>query len=78
MLDSASSTAASLLTRYLRSPAVDRLLAEEAYVKQGITEKGGTLRKEGKDRHIVDVNLRGTNVTDSELGRLQDFASCWQ
>ncbi len=37
VLEFAGSTAASLLTRYLWSPAVDRLLAEEAHVKQGIT-----------------------------------------
>ena len=50
-----------------------RVAPEESAACAWIAEKRGTLRKEGKDRHIVEVNLTGTNVTDSELGRLQDL-----
>lgn len=50
-----------------------RVVPEESAAYAWIAEKRGTLGKEGKDRHIVNVNLAGANVSDSELERLLDL-----
>jgi len=47
-----------------------RVAPEESAAYAWIAEKGGTLRKEGKDRHIVMVNVAGARVSDSEVKHL--------
>jgi len=50
-----------------------RVAPEESAAVAWIAEKGGSIAKEGKQRHVVSVNLGGTSVSDSELERLREL-----
>lgn len=50
-----------------------RVAPEEEAAVAWIAEKGGRIGKEGERRHVVSVDLGGTNLCDSELERLRDL-----
>jgi hypothetical protein len=47
-----------------------RVASEEEAAIAWIAHKGGRFAKEGPNHHVVTVDLGGTTLSDSELGRL--------